>query len=102
MSSSNDRRVHIDRIGVEKNRFLSKGEINGASPKICSGPENQNSSISLGKYNANAKEFWTVFEPDITSGGNIDFRAGGPEKTDVMFDVIHHLMNQKKTSVPTY
>ena len=45
-----------------KNRFLSKGEINGASAKICSGPENQNSSISLGNYNANATEFSTVFE----------------------------------------
>ena len=28
----------------------------------CSGPENENASISLGKYNTNAKEFSTAFE----------------------------------------
>ena len=34
----------------------------------CSGPENENASISLGKYSVNAKEFSSVFEHAIEHG----------------------------------
>ena len=57
-----DRSVHINQIGVEKSIFDSVVEIN-ANPKTnCSGPENRDASILVGKCNANAKEFSTVFE----------------------------------------
>ena len=44
------------------NQFLNRNENQRKPEENCSGPENENASISLGKYNANAKEFSTVFE----------------------------------------
>ena len=41
----------------------NSGMLNQRKPKEnCSGPENRDASILVGKYNANAKEFSTVFE----------------------------------------
>ena len=57
-----DRGIDIDRIGVAKWILEPQDEWRGAPTKFCSGPENENASISLGKYNANAKELSTVFE----------------------------------------
>ena len=50
ISTSIDRRVEIDRIRVEKIISDGKGENVGAPLKNCSGPENKNASISLGKH----------------------------------------------------
>ena len=41
----------------------NSGMLNQRKPKEnCSGPENRDASIFVGKYNANAHEFSTVFE----------------------------------------
>ena len=53
MNSKNSRQ----KIMVQRKR-----ENAGAPLKNCSGPENENAPISLGKYSANAKEFSSVFE----------------------------------------
>ena len=61
-STAIDRGIGIDRFGVEKMRFDFCTEIYGAPAKNCSGPENRNASIVLGRHIANAMIFSIVFE----------------------------------------
>ena len=59
----------------------SKGEIIGASPKICSVPENRNSSIFLMQCIANPCKFGVVFEHLDRSGDQ------NPSNRDLKIDV---------------
>ena len=45
LSTSIDRVIDIDRIGIEKSMLLGKGESRGESAKNCSVPENRDASI---------------------------------------------------------
>ena len=62
-STAIDRGIGIGRIGVEKTPFDFCREMYGAPAKKCSGPENRDASISLGRHIANAMIFSTVFDP---------------------------------------
>ena len=64
-STSIDRRIGIDQIGVGKTTVDFLGKIHGAPAKNCSGPENRDASILLGRHVANAmifRPFSIVFE----------------------------------------
>ena len=61
-STAIDRGIGIDRFGVEKMRFDFCREIYGAAAKTCSGPENRNASILLGRHIANAMTFSSIFD----------------------------------------
>ena len=63
-----DRSRHRHRsIRVEKTRFDFCTEMYRAPAKTCSGPENRDASILVGKHTANAMIFTTVF--DAFDGG---------------------------------
>ena len=66
-STAIDRGIGIDRFGVEKTTFDFCTEMYGAPAKNCSGPENRDASILVGKHIANAMIFSTVF--DASDGG---------------------------------
>ena len=59
-STAIDRGIGIGRFGVEKTTFDFCTEMYGAPAKNCSGPENRDASILLGKHIANAMIFPTV------------------------------------------
>ena len=61
-STAIDRGIGIGRIGVEKTKFDFCREMYGAPAKNCSGPENRDASILVGKHLANAMIFSTVFD----------------------------------------
>ena len=61
-STAIDRGIGIDRFGVEKTTFDFCTEMYGAPAKNCSGPENRDASILVGKHIANAMIFSTVFD----------------------------------------
>ena len=56
-STAIDRGIGIGRIGVEKTTFDFCTEMYGAPAKNCSGPENRDASILVGKHIANAMIF---------------------------------------------
>ena len=56
-STAIDRGIGIGRFGVEKTTFDFCTEMYGAPAKICSGPENRDASILVGKYIVNAMIF---------------------------------------------
>ena len=62
LTTSIDRGIGIDRIGIDKSTFESEGEINGAQAKFCSVRDNRDASISLRKHRANACIFSIVFD----------------------------------------
>ena len=45
--------VDIEHIGIEKSGCVACSKSNGAPLKNCSGPENRDSSISLGRHAVN-------------------------------------------------
>ena len=61
-SASMDGGLDFHRIDVEKSIVETKGETTCAPLKNCSVPENQNSSISLGKITENQYKIWSVLE----------------------------------------
>ena len=61
-STAIDRGIGIGRFGVEKKSFDFCTEMYGAPAKNCSGPENRDASILLGKHRANCKEILTLIE----------------------------------------
>ena len=61
-STAIDRGIGIDRFGVEKTTFDFCTEMYGAPAKHCSGPENRNASILLGKHIADVMIFSIVFD----------------------------------------
>ena len=61
-STAIDRGIGIERFGVEKTTFDFCTEMYGARAKKCSGPENRDASILVGKHIANAMIFSTVFD----------------------------------------
>ena len=60
-STAIDRGIGIGRFGVEKTTFDFCTEMYGAPAKNCSGPENRDASILLGKHIANAMIFPVSF-----------------------------------------
>ena len=89
-----DRGIGIGRIGVEKTTFDFCREMYGAPAKKCSGPENRDASILVGKHIANAMIFSTVFDRfraprSIEASASIDRGIGidrfGVEKTTFDF-----------------
>ena len=60
-STAIDRGIGIGRFGVEKTTFDFCREMYGAPAKNCSGPENRDASILVGKHIANAMIFSVVF-----------------------------------------
>ena len=61
LSPAIDRGVGIGRFGVEKATFDFCTEMYGAPAKNCSGPENRDASILLGKLLGNAMIFSIAF-----------------------------------------
>ena len=57
-----DRGIGIGRFGVEKTTFDFCTEMYGAPAKNCSGPENRDASILVGKHIANAMIVSMVFD----------------------------------------
>ena len=57
-----DRGIGIGRVGVEKTTFDFVREMYGAPANNCSGPENRDASILVGKHTANVMIVSTVFD----------------------------------------
>ena len=61
-STAIDRGIGIGRFGSKNSTFDFCTEMYGAPAKNCSGPENRDASILLGRHIANAMIFSTVFD----------------------------------------